>query len=96
MTKCDFNKVLCNFIEITLRHGCLLHIFRTPSTRNTSGWLLLNAALAITGAIRRSSNEKLCQELCFEYLSYRGLSRKFCLFYKIVVNKSPNYLSNYV
>ena len=34
--KCDFNKValLCNFIEITLRHGCfpvnLLHIFRTP------------------------------------------------------------------
>ena len=31
MTKFDFNKV-CNFIEITLRHGCfpvnLLHIFR--------------------------------------------------------------------
>ena len=31
--------------EITLRHGCspvnLLHIFRTPFTRNTSGWLLL-------------------------------------------------------
>ena len=33
--KCDFNKValLCNFIEIALRHGCspvnLLHIFRT-------------------------------------------------------------------
>ena len=33
MPKCDFNKLLCNFIEITLRHGCspvnLLHIFRT-------------------------------------------------------------------
>ena len=33
MPKCDFNKVLCNFIEITLWHGCapvnLLHIFRT-------------------------------------------------------------------
>ena len=37
--------MLCNFIEITLRHGCspvnLLHIFRTPFFKNTSGWLLL-------------------------------------------------------
>ena len=33
------------FIEITLRHGCssvnLLHIFRTPFLKNTSGLLLL-------------------------------------------------------
>ena len=38
--------LLCNFIEITLRHGCspvnLLHIFRTSFTKNTSGLLLLN------------------------------------------------------
>ena len=38
-------KLLCNFIEIALRHGCspvnLLHIFRTPFTKNTSRWLLL-------------------------------------------------------
>ena len=38
-------KLLCNFIEITLRHGCspvnLMHIFRTPFHRNTSWWLLL-------------------------------------------------------
>ena len=38
-------KLLCNFIEIALRHGCspvnLLHISRTPFPRNTSGWLLL-------------------------------------------------------
>ena len=35
-----------NFIEITLRHGCspvkLLHIFRAPFPKNTSGWLLLD------------------------------------------------------
>ena len=43
----NFNKValLCNFIEITLRHGCspvnLLHIFRTAFTKKTSGRLLL-------------------------------------------------------
>ena len=38
MPKCDFNK-------IALRHGCspvnLLHIFRTPFLKSTSGWLLL-------------------------------------------------------
>ena len=39
-------KLRCKFIEIILRHGCspvkLLHIFRTPYTKNTSGRLLLN------------------------------------------------------
>ena len=38
-------KLLSNFIEIVLRHGCspvnLLHIFRTPFPRNTFGWLFL-------------------------------------------------------
>ena len=38
-------KLQCNFIEVTLRHECspvnLLHIFRPPFTKNTSGWLLL-------------------------------------------------------
>ena len=38
-------KLLWNFIEITLRHWCspvnLLHIFRNPFPKNTSGWLLL-------------------------------------------------------
>ena len=37
-------KLLCHFIEIALRHGCflknLLHIFKTPFPKNTSGQLL--------------------------------------------------------
>ena len=58
--------------------------------------LQYNAALAITtGAIRGSSKEKLYQEFGFEYLSLRRWLRELCLFYKIVVNKSPNYLYNY-
>ena len=55
-----------------------------------------NAALAITGTIRGSSKEELYQELGFEYLSSRRWLRKLYLFYKIFVNKSPNYLYNYV
>ena len=42
-------KLLCNFIEITFRHGCspvnLLHNSRTPFPKNTSGWLLLYVRL---------------------------------------------------
>ena len=38
-----------NFIEIALWDGCslvnLLHIFRTSSPRNASGWLLLNICI---------------------------------------------------
>ena len=38
-------KLQSNFIEIALPYGCfpvnLLHIFRTPFHKNTSGWLLL-------------------------------------------------------
>ena len=55
-----------------------------------------NAALAITGAIRRSSKEKLYQKLGFECLSSRRWFRKICLFYEIVVKKSPNYLYNHI
>ena len=37
---------ICDFIEITLQHGYspvnLLHIFRTPFSKNTSGRLLLH------------------------------------------------------
>ena len=47
MPKCDSIKFLCIFIEIARWHGCspvnLLHIFRTPFARNTSGWLLLHS-----------------------------------------------------
>ena len=41
----QWKKLRSNFIETTLRHQCspknLLHIFRAPFLKNTSGWLLL-------------------------------------------------------
>ena len=50
MPKCDFNKVAHSFIDITLPHRCssvnLLHIFRPPFLRKTSGRLLLITATA--------------------------------------------------
>ena len=44
-------KLLCKFLEIALRHGCspvtLLHIFRAPFLKNTSGWLLLKSIMVV-------------------------------------------------
>ena len=55
-----------------------------------------NACLAITGAIRGSSKEKLYQELGLESLELRRWFRKLCIFYKIIKNESPNYLSKLI
>ena len=44
-------KLLSNFTEIALWHGCspvnLLHIFRTPFPKNTSGGLLLDVRIIL-------------------------------------------------
>ena len=49
-------KLQSNFIEIALRHRCspvnLLHIFRTPFPRNTSGWVLLLLCLLVNSILR--------------------------------------------
>ena len=48
-----------------------------------------NAALAVSGAVRGSSSEKLYQELGLESLKNRQWFRKLCQFYKILKSKSP-------
>ena len=51
-----------------------------------------NAALAITGAIRGTSGEKLYQELGLESLRKRRWYGKLCYFFKIFKGQSPKYL----
>ena len=51
-----------------------------------------NACMAITGAIRGTSSEKLYQELGLESLKSRRWFRKLCHFYKILNERSPPYL----
>ena len=51
-----------------------------------------NAALAITGAIRGTSRDKLYEELGFESLHDRRWFRKLCFYYKIRHNMYPLYL----
>ena len=55
-----------------------------------------NACLAIAGAIRGTSTEKIYQELGLESLKSRRWFRKLCHFYKIFNDKSPSYLFNLI
>ena len=55
-----------------------------------------NAALAITGAIRGTSKEKLYNELGLETLKKRRWYRKLCCFLKIFRYKCPKYLCNII
>ena len=50
-----------------------------------------NAALAITGPIRRTSKEKLFKEQDLESLQHRRWYRKLCYLYKILKDQSPEY-----
>ena len=56
--------------------------------------LQYNATLAITGAIRGSSSEKVYEELGLETLKSRRWYRKLSLLYKVLKNESPSYLFN--
>ena len=54
-----------------------------------------SACLAITGAIRDSSKEKLCQKLGLNSLHIWLWFGKLCFFYKIFKNYQPNSRSKY-
>ena len=55
-----------------------------------------NAALALTGAIRGSSREKLYQKLGLESLQLRRWYRKLCCFYKTYNKQAPGYLTELI
>ena len=53
-------------------------------------------ALLITGAIKGTSQERLCKELGLESLCDRRCYRKLVFFYKIVKGLAPSYLQSYL
>ena len=55
-----------------------------------------NAAVAITGAIRRPSKEKLFEELGLQSLQHRRWYRNLCCFYKILKQHYRKYIFNII
>ena len=54
------------------------------------------AALAVNGAWRGTSTDKLFKELSWESLAHRRWYRRLCLFYKIMNNSTPEYTRRYL
>ena len=67
----------------------MLLMTKVTSRRFTKNLIQYNTALAVAGAVRGSSSEKLYQELVLESLKNRRWYRKFCQFYQILKSKSP-------
>ena len=72
-------KLQSNFIKITLQQVCspvnLLNIFRTPFTKNTSGWLLLTIP-----AYRKLKNHEISVKCLSSTLIFCNCSFWFILF----------------
>ena len=79
-------KLLCNFTEITFRHGCslvnLLYIYRTPFLKNTSGGLLLNRHLRLLRLIEMTMTLGKNQRFFFSiYTIYTFSNKKLAVTY---------------
>ena len=73
-------------------------IYDKPDSKSFKDWVekvQYNAALAITGAIRGTSRERIYNGLGLESLANRRWYRKMT-FYKIVKNLAPRYLQSYL
>ena len=82
-----------SFIRPHLDYGDIIYDQPSNSTfSNKIESIQYNCALAITGAIKGTSKEKLYQELGLEYLSKRRWFRRLSYFYRIKNSKLPNYL----
>ena len=78
-----------------VRPDCADVIYDQPSNASFSKKIesvQYNAALAITGAIKCSSCEKLYQELGLEYLYQRRWAKRLCLLYKVFSTGQPFYI----
>ena len=93
-------KLQINFIEITLRNGCspasLLHIFRTPFSKNTSRLLLLDNSFnfTCTRSIMRRARWWTLKAHCWHCL-WQNACNNSCdyeMFFHFVVNTGKVYI----
>ena len=82
-----------SFTQPILDYGDIIYdrAYNTSFHQNIES-IQYNAALAITGAVRGTSREKLYQTLRFESLQQRRWYRKLCCLFKIINNQSQRYL----
>ena len=85
------------FIRRHLDYGDVLHdqAFNNSFKEKLES-IRYNACVALTGAISSTSKEKIYQEFGSESLQDRRWCRKLCLFYRVLENENPKYLSSLI
>ena len=82
-----------SFVRLHLDYGDIIYDQQYNESLNQKiEKIQYNAALAITCAIKGTSQSKLCNELVFESLKFRCWFWKLCTFYKIKTTRVPEYL----
>ena len=72
-------------------------IYDNPDNESFKDWVeKVQYNVALSGAIRGTSRERIYNELCLESLVDRRWYRKKAFFYKIVKNLSPKYPQRYL
>ena len=86
-----------SFLRRYVDHGNIVYDqFSSDPFFNKLEIFQYNAALAIMGAIKGTSREKVFQELSLEYLQQRRRIRHLSLLYKAVSTKLPAYIYNLI
>ena len=86
-----------SFIRPHLDYGDIIYDYPTnDSFSQKIESIQYNAALAITGAIRGTSRQKIYNELGLESLIDRRKYRRLCFYYKINNGLTPSYLSDHL
>ena len=93
LTRAPLLTIYKSFIRPHLDYGDIIYdkAYNSSFHQNLEK-IQYNSALAITGAVRGTSKEKLYQESGLESLEKRRWYRKICYFYKIFNKQSPIYL----
>ena len=82
-----------SFVRPHLDYGDIIYDQPNNEYRNQKiERIQYNAALAIIGAIKGTSQSNLYNELGFESLKFRHWFQKLCTFYKIKTTGVPEYL----
>ena len=85
------------FIRPHLSYGDIIHDHAHNASFHQKRELLRhNACIAITGAIKGTSREKLYEEIGLEPLQLHRWFRKLSCFYKLFKSEHPHYLSKLI
>ena len=82
----SLENLLCNFIEIALRHECspvnLTHIFRTPFPKNTFEGLLLDVKKITEHEMMLSSGKPFHEKMRKQLVKYGKKKKNMCTIFQ--------------